>query len=183
MIWVSGASSEDHTHAGLPGRRNRVMKRAVIFSVVVIGLAASVLGLMRRWGGPSVLVLKNAGTNSVFVRTSPPLRFPRFGLTLRSWPPMAKPVPLNAVILNCGCVVTQNFAHGARIEICTPIPSGNAGVGVPLRDGVILIDGYSPATSNMQFRTVWQGDVRRIEAQVNGDAPTSNLFRVIRVEQ
>jgi len=128
-----------------------------------------------------VLILRNAGTNSIFVRTSPPLKLPRLAVTLRSWPPMAKPVPLNAVILNSGCVVTQRFAHGARIEICTAIPSANVFQGVPRADGVILTDGFSPLTSNMQFRAVWQGKVRRIEAEVDGDAPTNQLFRVIKV--
>jgi len=75
--------------------------------------------------GPSVLILKNTGTNSVFVRASPPLKFPRFALTLRSWPLTEKPVPLNAVILNGGCVVTQKFARGGRIEICAAIPPAN----------------------------------------------------------
>jgi len=130
-----------------------------------------------------VLILRNTGTNSVFVRTSPPLKFPRLAFTLRSWPPTAKPVPLNAVILNSGCVVTQKVAHGASIEVCTTIPSGKVFEAVERRDGVILTDGYSPATSNMQFRAVWQGGVRRLEAEVNGDAPTNNLFRVIRVEE
>jgi hypothetical protein len=128
-----------------------------------------------------VLVLRNTGTNPVFVRTSPPLKLPRLAFTLRSWPPMAKPVPLNAVILNSGCIATQKFAHGARIEVCTPIPSANRFEGVPRPDGVILTEGYSPVTSNMQFRAVWQGNVRRIEAEVNGDAPTNSLFRVIKV--
>jgi hypothetical protein len=79
------------------------------------------------------------------------------------------------------CVVTQKFPHGARIEICTRIPSATVFEGMPRPDGVILTDGYSPATSNMQFRTVWQGNVRRIEAEVNGDAPTNNLFQVRKV--
>ena len=127
-----------------------------------------------------MLILRNTGTNSVFVRTSPPLKLPRLAFTLRSLPFTAKPVPLNAVILNCGCVVTQKFACGARIEICTAIPSANVFEGVPRSDGVILTDGYSPVTSNMQFRTVWQGNVRRIEAEVNGDAPTNKLFQVIK---
>ena len=147
-----------------------------------LALAASVLWLTPRVGKPSVLILRNTGTNSVFVRTSPPLKHPRLALTLRSWPPMAKPVPLNAVILNCGCVVTQKFAHGGRIEICSAIPSGIVFEGIVRPGGVILTDVYSPVTSNLQFRTVWQGNVRRIEAEVNGDAPTNNLFRVIKVE-
>ena len=147
---------------------------------MLLALAASVLWLARRGGETSVLILRNTGTNSVFVRASPPLKLHRLAFTLRSWPPMAKPVPLNAVILNCGCVVTQKFAHGARIEICTAIPSANVFEGIPRPDGVILTDGYSPATSNMQFRAVWQGNVRRIEAEVNGDAPTNNLLRVIK---
>jgi hypothetical protein len=92
-------------------------------------------------------------------------------------------VPLNALILNPGCVVTQKFPGGARIEICTAIPSARVFEGVPRADGVILTDGYSPVTSNLQFRTVWQGKVRRIEAAVNGGAPTNNLFRVIKVDQ
>ena len=128
-----------------------------------------------------MLILRNTGTNSVFVRTSPPLKLPRLAFTVRSWPPMAKPVPLNAVILNRGCVVTQEFAHGARIEVCTPIPSVNGLEVVPRPDGALLTDGYSRVTSNMQFQTVWQGKVRRIEAEVNGDAPTNNLFRVMKV--
>ena len=148
---------------------------------MLLALAASVLWVMLRGGEPSVLVLRNTGTNSVFVRTSPPLKLPRLAFTLRSWPLMAKPVPLNAVILNGGCIVTQKFAHGARIEVCTPIPFANRFEGVPRPDGVILTDGYSPVTSNMQFRALWQGNVRRIEAEVNGDAPTNNLFRVIKV--
>ena len=157
------------------------MKKAIVFSMMLLALAAFVLGLMSRGGERSVLVLRNTGTNSVFVRTSPPLKLPRFAFTLRSWPPMAKPVPLNAVILNRGCVVTQKFAHGARIEVCTPIPSVNGLEVVPRPDGALLTDGFSPVTSNMQFRAVWQGNVRRIEAEVNGDAPTNNLFRVIKV--
>ncbi len=128
-----------------------------------------------------MLVLKSTGTNSVFVRTSPPLKLPRLAFTLRSWPPLVKPVPLNAVILNRGCVVTQQFARGARIEVCTPIPSVNGLEAVPRPDGALLTDGYSRVTSNMQFRTVWQGNVRRIEAEVNGDASTNSLFRVIQV--
>jgi hypothetical protein len=159
------------------------MKRAILFSLMWLALAASVLWLMPREGEPSVLILRNTGTNSVFVRTSPPLKLRRLAFTLRSRPPMAKPVPLNAVILNCGCVVTQIFAHGARIEICTAIPPANVFEVIVRPDGVILTDGYSPVTSNMQFRTVWQGNVRRIEAEVNGDAPTNNLFRVIKVEE
>ncbi len=150
---------------------------------MLLALAASVLWLAPRGGGPSVLILRNTGTNSVFVRTSPPLKLPRFAFTLRSGPPTAKPVPLNAVILNCGCVVTQKFAHGARIEICTAIPSVNVFEAIERPDGVILTDGYSPVTSNLQFRAVWQGSVRRIEAEVNGSSPTNNLFRVIKVEE
>lgn len=157
------------------------MRKPILFSLMLLALAASILWVMVRGGAPSVLVLRNAGTNSVFVRTSPPLKLPRLAFTLRSRPPMAKPVPLNAVILNCGCVVTQKFAAGARIEVCTPIPSANRFEGVPQSDGVILTDGYSPVTSNLQFRAVWQGTVRRIEAEVNGDAPTNKLFRVIKV--
>jgi hypothetical protein len=158
------------------------MKKAIFLSLILLALATSVLWLVPRGGEPSVLILRNTGTNSVFVRTSPPLKLPRLAFTLRSWPPMAKPVPLNAVILNSGRVVTQKFAHGARVEICTTIPSGIVFEAVERRDGVILTDGYSPVTSNMQFRTLWQGSVRRIEAEVNGDAPTNNLFRVIKVE-
>ncbi len=159
------------------------MKKVILLSLLLLALAAAVLWLMSRGAQPSVLILRNAGTNSVFVRTSPPLKLPRLAFTLRSWPPMAKPVPLNAVILNYGCVVTQKFAHGARIEICTRIPSANVFEAIERPDGVILTDGYSPATSNLQFRTVWQGQVRRIEAEVNGDAPTNHLFRVIKVEE
>ncbi len=156
------------------------MKRAILFSLLLLVLAASVLWVISRGGKPSVLVLRNTGTNSVFVRTSPPLKHPRLAFALRSWAP--KPVPLNGVILNSGCVVTQKFAHGARIEVCTPIPSANRFEAIERPDGVILTDGYSPVPSNMQFRAVWQGNVRRIEAEVNGDAPTNNLFRVIKVE-
>ncbi len=162
-------------------RRKQIMRKAILFSFMALALAAFVLGLMSRGDKPSVLVLKNTGTNSVFVRSSPPLKLPRLGFTLRSWPPMAKPVPLNAVILNGGTVVTQKFPHGASIEMCTRIPSTNMFQAIERPDGVILTDGYSPATSNMQFRTVWQGKVRRIEAEVNGDAPTNNLFQVIKV--
>jgi len=147
---------------------------------MLLALAASVLWLAPRGGGPSVLILRNTGTNSVFVRTSPPAKLPRLAVTLRASPLMAKPVPLNAVILNCGCVVTQKFPHGARIEVCTHIPSAMFEA-IELPDGVILTDGYSPATTNMQFRTVWQGNVRRIEAEVNGDAPTNKLFQVIKM--
>ena len=157
------------------------MKKAILFSLMLLVLAASVLWLMPRGGERSVLVLRNTGTNSVFVRTSPPLKFSRLAFTLHSRPP--KPVLLNAIILNCGCVVTQKFAHGARIEICTPIPSAKVFEAIERPDGVILTDGYSPVTSNMQFRTVWQGNVRRLEAEVNGDAPTNHLFRVIKVEE
>ena len=157
------------------------MKKTVLFSLVLLALAASVLWVMPRMGRHSVLVLRNTGTNSVFVRTSPPLKLPRLAFTVRSWPPMAKPVPLNAVILNPGCVVTQKLAHGARIEVCTPIPSVKGLEVVTRPDGALLTDGFSPVTSNMQFRAVWQGTVRRIEAEVNGDAPTNNLFRVIKV--
>jgi hypothetical protein len=159
------------------------MKKAVLFSLMWLALAASVLWLMPGSVEPSVLILRNTGTNSVFVRTSPPLKLRRLAFTLRSWPPMAKPVPLNAVILNCGCVVTQKFAHGARIEICTRIPSAKVFEAIERPGGVILTDGYSPVTSNMQFRAVWHGEVRRIEAEVNGDAHTNNLFRVIKVEE
>lgn len=156
------------------------MKKAILFGVILLALAAFLLGLMSRGGAPSVLVLRNTGTNSVFVRTWPPSKLPRLAFTLRSWPPMAKPVPLNAVILNCGRVVTQKFPHGARIEVCTHIPSAMFEA-IERPDGVILTDGYSPATTNMQFRTVWQGNVRRIEAEVNGDAPTNKLFQVIKM--
>jgi hypothetical protein len=156
------------------------MKKPLLFILVLLALVGSVLWLAPRGGGePSVLILRNTGTNSVFVRTSPPLKLPRLAFTLRSWPPTAKPVPLNAVIRNCGCVVTQKFAHGARIEICATIPSGNVFEAIERPDGVILTDGYSPVTSNMQFRAVWQGSVRRIEAEVDGSALTNNLFRVI----
>ena len=157
------------------------MKKAILFSLMLLALASFVLGVMSRGDEPSVLILRSTGTNSVFVRTSPPLKFPRLALTLRSWPFMAKPVPLNAVIINCGCVVTQKFPHGARIEVCTPIPSINGLEVVPERGGALLTDGFSPVASNLQFRAVWQGNVRRIEAEVNGDAPTNNLFRVIKV--
>ena len=119
------------------------MKKAILFSLMLLALAAFVLGLISRGGERSVLVLRNTGTNSVFVRTSPPLKLPRLAFTLRSWPPMAIPVPLNAVILNRGCVVTQKFAHGARIEVCTPIPSVNGLEVVPRSDGALLTDGYS----------------------------------------
>ena len=159
------------------------MKKAILFSLMLPALAASGLWLMSRADEPSVLVLRNTGTNSAFVRTSPPRKLPRLAFTFRSSPPMAKPVPLNAVILNCGCVVTQKFAHGARIEVCTPIPPANVFEAIERPDGVILTDGYSSVTSNMQFRTVWQSNVRRIEAKVNGDVPTNNLFRVIKVEK
>ena len=158
------------------------MKRAIFFGLLLLTLAASVLWLRSRGGEPCVLILRNTGTNSVFVRTSPPLQLPRLAFTLRSWPSMPKPVPLNAAILNCGCVVTQKFPYGARIEICTRISSANPLEGVPWSDGVILTDGYSPVTSNLQFRTVWQHNVRRLEAEVDGDAPTNDLFRVIKVE-
>ena len=156
------------------------MKKAILFGVMVLALAAFLLGLMSRGGEPSVLVLRNTGTNSVLVRSSPPPKLPRLAFTLRSWPPMAKPVPLNAVILNGGCVVTQKFPHGASIELCTRIPSAAMFEAVERPDGVMLTDGYSPATSNMQFRTVWQGKVRRLEAEVNGDALTNNPFQVIK---
>jgi hypothetical protein len=154
-----------------------------LFGLVLLAVAAYVLWLAPRGGKPSVLILRNTGTNSVFVRTSPPLKLSRLAFTLRSWPPTAKPVPLNAVILNQGCVVTQQFARGARIEICTAIPSANMFEAIERPDGIILTDGYSPVTSNMQFRAVWQGSVRRIEAEVNGGAPTNNLFRVINVKE
>jgi hypothetical protein len=158
------------------------MKKAILFGIVLLALAGAVAWLMHQGPEPSVLVLRNSGTNSVFVRTWPSLKLPRLAFTLRSRPFMAKPVPLNAVILNHGCVVTQKFAPGARIEICTPIPS------VPFEaierpDGVILTDGYASITSNLQFRTVWQGNVRRLEAEVNGDTATHELFRVTKVEQ
>jgi hypothetical protein len=163
----------------------RLMRKAFRFSLLLLALlalAASVVWLASRGPEPSVLILRNTGTNSVFVRTWPPLKIPRLALTLRSWPPMAKPVPLNAVILNHDCVVTQRFTRGARIEICPVIPSGNTFQAIERPDGVILTDGFAPATTNLQFRTVWQGSVRRLEAQVNGDGPTNNLFRVIKVE-
>ena len=159
------------------------MKKAILFGLMLLALAAFVLGLMSRGGEPSLLILRNTGTNSVFVRSSPPPKLPRLAFTLRSWPPAAKPVPLNAVILNGGCVVTQKFPHGASIELCTRIPSATMFEAVERRDGVMLTDGYSPATSNMQFQTVWQGKVRRIEAEVDGDAPTNNLFQVIKVTE
>ena len=148
---------------------------------MLLALGAFVLGIVSRGGEPSVLILRNTGTNSVFVRTSPPLKRPRLAFTLRSSPPRATPVPLNAVILNSGCVVTQKFPHGARIEICTRIPPATVFEGIPRRDGVILADGYSTATSNMQFQTVWHGSVRRIEAEVSGDAPTNKLFQVTKL--
>jgi hypothetical protein len=156
------------------------MKKAIVVSVVLLALAASVVWLINRGPAPSVLVLRNTGTNSVFVRTWPSLKMPRLAFTLRARPFIAKPVPLNAVILNHGCVVTQKFAPGARIEICTNMPS------VPFEaierpDGVILTDGYAPATTNLQFRIVWQGNVRRLEAEVNGDAASNELFRVIKM--
>ena len=157
------------------------MKKAILISLMLLALVAFVLLVMPRVGKHSVLVLRNTGTNSVFVRTSPPLKLPRLAFTVRSWPPMAKPVPLNAVILNFGCVVTQNFAEGARIEVCTPIPSVNGLEVIPQPGGALLTDGFSPVTSNLQFRAVWQGNVRRIEAEVNGDASTNNLFRVIKM--
>ncbi len=157
------------------------MKKAILVSLMLLALAAFVLGLLSRRGVPAVLVLRNTGTNSVFIRTSPPLKLPRLAVTLRSRPPLAKPVPLNAVILNGGCVVTQNFARNARIEVCTPIPSANRFEAIEQASGVFLTDGYSPLTSNMQFRVVWEGSVRRIEAEINGDAPTNNLFRLTKV--
>ena len=162
------------------------MRKALRFGLLVIvllALAGAVLWLAPRRSAPSVLILRNTGTNSVFVRTWPPLKIPRLALTLRSWPPMAKPVPLNAVILNHDCVVTQKFARNARIEICPVIPSGNVFQAIERPDGVILTDGFAPATTNLQFLTVWQGSVRRIEAQVNGDGPTNNLLRVIKTEE
>jgi hypothetical protein len=159
------------------------MKKVLFGGSILLALVASVLWLVLRAGGPSVLILRNTGTNSVFVRTSPSLKLPSLAFTLHSSPPAAKPVPLNAAILNRGCVVTQKFAYGARIEICTAIPLGKVFEGVPRSDGVILTDGYSTVTSNMQFRAVWQGNVRRIEAEVNGDGPTTNLFRVIKMEE
>ena len=159
------------------------MKKAMLFGLILLAFAASVLLVAPRGDEPSVLVLRNTGTNSVFVRTSPPFKLHRLALTVRSWPPMAKPVPLNAVILNRGCVVTQKFLHGARIEVCAAIPSATVFEAVTRPDGVILTDGYAPATSNIQFRAVWQGSVRRLEAEVNGDAPANNLFRVIKVEE
>jgi hypothetical protein len=157
------------------------MKKAILISFMLLALAASVLWVTPRASNASVLVLRNTGTNSVFVRTSPPLKLPRLAFTVRSWPPMATPVPLNAVILNRSCVVTQKFAKGARIEVCTPITAINGLEVVPWPGGALLTDGFSPVTSNLQFRAVWQGNVRRIEAEVNGDAPTNNLFRVIKV--
>ena len=159
------------------------MKRAVVFGAILLAFAVSVLLVAPRGDEPSVLVLRNTGTNSVFVRTSPPFKLHRLALTVRSWPPMAKPVPLNAVILNRDCVVTQRFLHGARIEICAAIPSATVFEAITRPDGVILTDGHAPATSNMQFRAVWQGKVRRLEAEVNGDAPTNSQFRVVKVEE
>ena len=158
------------------------MKKRLLFSFLLLALAVFALWLIPLGPKPSVLILRNTGTNSVFVRTSPPLKLPRLAFTLRSWPPMAKPVPLNAVILNSGCIVTQKFAYGARIEVCTPIPSGKVFQGVEHPGGIILTDGYSPLTSNMQFQTVWQGNVRLIEAAFNADGPTNNLFRVLNVD-
>jgi hypothetical protein len=159
------------------------MRKAILFSSMLLALAASVLWVVLRGGEPSVLVLRNTGTNSVFVRTSPPPKLPRLAFTLRSWPPLAKPVPLNAVILNRGRVVTHKFPRGARIEICAAIPSANVFEAIERPDGVILTDGSSPVTSNMQFRVVWQASVRRLEAEVNGDGSTNDLFRVIKVEE
>ena len=49
-----------------------LVKRMVdyeIFGVMLLALAAFLLGLMSRGGEPCVLVLRNTGTNSVFVRT------------------------------------------------------------------------------------------------------------------
>jgi hypothetical protein len=159
------------------------MKKEIVLGLMLLALAAFVLWLAP-WGREtSVLILRNTGTNSVFVRTSPPLKHPRLALTLRSRPLLAQPVPLNAVILNSGCVATQRFACGARIEICTAIPSALVFDGVVGPDGVILTDGHSPATSNLQFRTVWQRSVRRLEAEVNGAGSTNHLFRVIKVEE
>lgn len=116
-------------------------------------------------------------------RTSPPLKLPRFALTPRSWPPLAKPVPLNAVILNGGCVVTQNIPRGARVEICARIPSANVFQAVVRADGAFLTDGYSPATSNLQFHTVWQGNARRLQAEVDSEAPSNHRFRVMKVKE
>jgi hypothetical protein len=164
----------------------RLMRKAFRFSLLLLALlalAGSVAWLAPRGTEPSVLILKNTGTNSIFVRTWPPLKIPRLAFTLRSWPPMARPVPLNAVILNQDCVVTQKYARGARIEICTSISSGNTFQAIERPDGVILTDGFAPATTYLQFRTVWQGSVRRIEAQVDGNGPTNNLFRVVKTEQ
>ncbi len=152
----------------------------MVIGLGLLAVAASVVWVMAPGSGRSVLVLKSTGTNSVFVRTWPPRKLPRFAFTVRTRPLMAKPVPLNAVILNRGCVVTQEFARGARIEVCAPIPSVSGLEVVPRPDGALLTDGYSRATSNLQFRVVWQGNVRRIEAEVNGDGST-NLFRVIKV--
>lgn len=159
------------------------MKKRLLVTFLLLPVVASVFWLIAPLGPkPSELILRNSGTNSVFIRTSPPLKLPRLAFTLSSWPPVAKPVPLNAVILNSGCVVTQKFAYGARIEVCTRIPSANVFQGVVHPGGIILTDGYSPLTSNMQFQTVWQRNVRRIQADLNPDGPTNNLLRVIKID-
>ena len=43
------------------------MRKAIFFSLMLLALAASVLWVMLRGGEPSVLVLRNTGTNSVRV--------------------------------------------------------------------------------------------------------------------
>jgi hypothetical protein len=156
------------------------MKKAIMVGIVLLALVTTIVWLMNRGPEPSVLVLRNAGTNSVFVRTWPSLPLPRLAFTLRARPFIAKPVPLNAVILNHGCVVTQKFAPGARIEICTRMPSGPLEA-IERPDGVILTDGFAPATTNLQFQTVWQRNVRRLEAEVNGDGATNDIFRAMKV--
>jgi hypothetical protein len=158
------------------------MKKAIMVTIVLLALAMTIVWLMNRGPEPSVLVLRNTGTNSVFVRTWPSLPLPRLAFTLRARPFIARPVPLNAVILNHGCIVTQKFAPGARIEICTRMPSGPLEA-IERPDGVILTDGFAPATTNLQFQTVWHRTVQRLEAEVNGDAATNELFRVIKVAE
>ena len=46
----------------------------------------------------------------------------------------------------------------------------------------LLVLAFPSAVRAQWGLTVWQGSVRRIEAEVNGDAPTNRLFRVIKVE-
>jgi hypothetical protein len=158
-------------------------RNVILFSILVVALVALGIWWMSSWQDVGSLVVKNTGTNTVLVRALPRIAHPGFGLNLQSRPPKARFVPLDTVILNQGVSVTQRLARGARIEICTDIPSTNVFQGVPQSDGVIWTTSFSPETTNLPFRTMWQGNARRLEVEVNGNVPTNGSFRVMRLDK